>query len=316
MKGKKILVAGGTGLVGTNLTRCLVDLGAVVTSSFRTRQPDRLQQYYRRYDFTRFEDCLKATAGREYVFLCAVQASGIQGMKTNPSTPLLPNLQIHAGMLEACAQNHVPKVLWISSSTVYQEAFYPIREVQLDLNQPTCRVYQAMGWFYRYVEQLCRLYHDQLGLKIGILRTTSIYGPYDQFDDQKSHVIPALIKRALNRETPFVVWGNGHTVRDFIYVDDLIDAMLQIVQGELTCEPLNVPDGRPMTVREAVAAILDVAGHAVTPVYDAAKPAAIPYRTLDMTKYMALYGKPKRTPFKEGIRQTMEWYQALKKGAA
>ena len=92
--------------------------------------------------------------------------------------------------------------------------------------------------------------------------------------------------------------------------------MLQIIPGELTCEPLNVPDGRPMTVREAVAAIMEVAGHAVTPVYDAAKPAAIPYRALDMTKYMALYGTPKRTPFKEGIRKTMEWYQAVKKGAA
>ena len=108
----------------------------------------------------------------------------------------MPNLDIHAGLLEACSQNGVEKVVWVSSSTVYQEAFYPIREEQLDLNKPPYKLYLGVGGVYRYLEQLAQCYYQQRGLQVGIIRTANIYGPYDHFDDIKSHVIPALIKRA------------------------------------------------------------------------------------------------------------------------
>jgi len=309
LKGKKVLVAGGAGLLGCSLTKHLISHGISVESTYFSRTPPKgLEAHYRQYDFTKFEDCLSATSGKDCVVIFAVQASGVSGMKKSPTTSIMPNLQIHAGLLEACSQNGVEKVVWVSSSTVYQEAFYPIREDQLDLNEPPYKLYLGVGWVYRYLEQLAQCYYLQRGLQVGIIRTANIYGPYDHFDDIKSHVIPALIKRALNKEDPFVVWGNGYTTRDFIYVDDLAVGVIKVLDKYCIADPINISSGDPVNVRELVDVILKTCGHSTTPHYDPTKPTAVPYRVLDNTKFDTLLGKIERTSIEEGIRKTVEWY--------
>jgi len=309
LQGKKILVTGGGGLLGTSLTKRMIGLGLSVTSTYYSRLPaETLKANYEQYDFTKYKDCLEATKGQNYVIICAVQASGVAGVRQSPTATILPNLDIHAGLLEACCENGIEKAVWISSSTVYQEAFYPIREDQLDLNQPTYELYQGIGWVYRYLEELARCYYDKHGLNIGVIRTTSIYGPYDRFDDQKSHVIPALIKRALSKEEPFVVWGNGQTVRDFIYVDDLVEGVLNILIGECNADPVNISNGIPTSIRELVDVVLKICKHTVKPKFDPTKPTAVPYRVLDNTKCNTLFGTINKTPLEKGIFKTVEWY--------
>jgi GDP-L-fucose synthase len=307
----KVLVTGGAGLLGTSLTLKLKALGMDVMSTYFTRPPsEELAPLYKRYDLSKYEDCLAATKGQDYVVIGAVQATGVKGMSHSPTASILPNLQIHAGMFEACSQNGVKKVVWVSSSTVYQEAFYPIREDQLDLNQPPYGLYQGIGWVYRYLEQLAECYSDKCGLQVGIIRTASIYGPFDRFDDERSHVIPALIKRALQRETPFVVWGGGETVRDFVYVDDLAEAVVKLLGSDCTIDPVNFSSGRPVTIGELVDTVLEICGHPVEPHYDSTKPTAVPYRALDNTKFDTLLGRIERTPLEDGIAKTIEWYKS------
>lgn len=310
IKGKNVLVAGGTGLVGAHLTKRLKEEGAHVRATYFSRKPSFFPDIYERYDFTELEDCLKATKDIDFVFICAAQTFGAKIMKENPTALVLPNLRIHSGLLEACYINQVERILFISSSTVYQEAFYPIREDELDLNKPAYDLYLGVGWMHRYMEQLAQFYHKVYGMKIGIVRPTNIYGPYDTFDDDKSHVLPALIKRALKKENPYIVWGDGYTVRDFIYVDDFVSDLLDVLARYCVCDPLNVSSGTAMNIREAVKAILEVCGHSVTPQYDETKPNAIPYRMLDGTKFASLFGEKKKTPFKEGIQKTVEWYRS------
>lgn len=312
MREKKVLVTGGAGLLGVSLTRYLASEDLAFQSTYFSREPpEQLKAHYKKYDFTKYEDCLAATNWQNYVIICAVQASGVTGMTQSPTTSILPNLRIHAGLLEACSQNGVERVVWVSSSTVYQEAFYPIREDELDLNQPTHELYQGIGWIYRYLEQLAKCYNQKHGLEVGIIRTTNIYGQYDHFDDEKSHVIPALIKKALRKEDPFVVWGDGKTVRDFIYVDDLADGVFRVLKGYCKAEPINISGGVPITISELVEVILDICDHHVTPQYDPSKPTAVPYRVLDNTKCDTLLGKIKKTSLQEGIKKTVEWYTSL-----
>lgn len=308
VKGKSILVAGGTGLVGSNLTRRFITIGADVLSTYFSKEPVFFKQQYKKFDFTRFEDCVEATSGIDYVIICAAQVFGAKIMKENPTASVLPNLKINAGLLEACSLNNVEKVVFISSSTVYQEAYYPIMEDQLDLNKPPYDLYFGVGWVNRYIEQLAKFYVKKYDLKIGIVRPTNIYGPYDKFDDEKSHVIPALIKLALKKETPYVVWGEGYTVRDFIYVEDFVDDILNILNRYCVCDPINIGSGEALSVRTAAKTILDVCGHNVTPEYDETKPGAIPYRMLSTTKYESIFGKRKRVSFIEGIKKTVDWY--------
>lgn len=311
LRGKNILVAGGTGLIGAGLVSRLKKEGANVRATYFSRKPAFFPEVFERYDFTELESCVAATRGMEAVFICAAQTFGAKMMKEHPTALVLPNLRINSGLLEACRLNKVEKIVFISSSTVYQEAFYPIREEELDLNRPTYELYWGVGGMKRYIEQLALFYHKVYGMKIGIVRPTNIYGPHDKFDDDKSHVLPALIKRALKKEDPYVVWGDGHTVRDFIYVDDFVDDLLDILNRYCACDPLNVSSGTSITIREAVKVILEACGHRITPQYDETKPNAIPYRMLNTIKFEAIFGKKKKTPFEEGIQKTVAWYRSL-----
>ena len=296
-------------MLGMSLTRHLISHGMSVQSTyFSSKPPSHLKSHFVRYDFTRFEDCLAATKEQDYVIISAVQASGVAGVRQSPTASILPNLQIHAGLLEACCQNRVEKVVLISSSSVYQEAFYPIREDQIDLNQPPYELYQGIGWVYRYLEQLAKCYYDKRGLQIGVIRTSNIYGPYDRFDDEKSHVIPALIKRALAKEDPFVVWGNGDSIRDFVYVEDLAEGVFKVLERYCIADPINISNGTPVNIKELVRVILDISDHRVIPQYDPVKPTAVPYRVLDNTKADTLLGKIDKTPLEKGIQKTVEWY--------
>ena len=157
-------------------------------------------------------------------------------------------------------------------------------------------MYQGIGWVYRYIEQLAKCYYDKKSLEIAVIRTSNIYGPYDRFDNDKSHVIPALIKRASETNKQLVVWGNGQEVRDFIYVDDLIKAILKMVNYPLDAEPINVSNGIPVKICELVQVILSETGNSFDVIYDIDKPTSIPYRVLDNTKYESIYGTFKRIP--------------------
>jgi len=309
MKGRNVLVAGGTGLIGANLTTRLKELGAVVRATFFSQPPPFHPELYRRCDFTLLEECIEATKDMDDVFICAAQTFGAKMMKESPTALVLPNLKINSGLLEACRVNRVQRILFISSSTVYQEADYPIREDELDLNKPTHDLYLGVGGMKRYIEQLAKFYAKRYDMKIAVVRPTNIYGPHDKFDDDKSHVLPALIKRALRKENPYIVWGTGNTVRDFIYVDDFVTNLIEILERYCVCDPVNVSSGTSITIREAVRVILKACDHTVVPQYDPAQPDAIPYRMLSLLKFEALFGKRTRTSFEDGIRATVEWYR-------
>lgn len=310
VKDRRILVAGGTGLIGTNMTQSLVKLGAQVSSTYYSKKPKAaLESLYTRRDFSDFNDCLEATKDVQDLIICAAQIFGAQMMKENPTAALLPNLQINAGLFEAAARNGVERVVFISSSTVYQEADYAIRENELDLNQAPFHLYQGVGWLNRYMEEMIRFYHSTKRFKAGIVRPTAVYGPHDQFADGKSHIIPANIKRALSPESPYVVWGDGTPVRDFVFVDDVVESILLVLTRHCEAEAINVGSGEPITIGDAVKTILDICGNKTPVQYDPNKPSSLPFRAINTERHDALFKATKRTSFREGIRQTVQWYQ-------
>lgn len=297
-------------MVGSNLCQRLKGLRTNLLSTYFSKEPSFLEEYYKRFDFTQFEDCIKATKDMDYVFVCAAQTSGAKMMKEDPAAQILPNLKINAGLLEACRRNCVKKVMLISSSTVYQEADYPISEDQLDLNKSPYELYFGVGWMNRYIEQLAKFYKKAYGIEIGIVRPTNIYGPYDNFDETKSNVLPALIRRALKKEDPYIVWGSPDTVRDFIYVDDFIDDFLDVFSKRNIYESLNIASGEGTKIKDAVRIILDACNHNARFEFDQSKPTSISYRMLSTSKFESIFGKKKRTSLRRGIEKTIDWYKS------
>lgn len=306
-----ILIAGGTGLIGANLTRHLAGMGLAPTG---TRHSSTRPEFAALpcFDFTRFNDCLEATAERDAMVISAAISYGAAQNKANPTQATLPNLKIIGGLLEAAAQNNVKKVVLLSSSTVYQSADYPIREDQLDLSLPVHTAYQTVGNMYRYLEQLAMSYADIYGQSIYILRPTSVYGPYDCFDPQKSNVVPALIRRACMGESPFSVWGSPDVVRDFIYVEDVVrDIATCLLTDDIPAQiPFNISSGTPVTIGQTVEMVLKACDHDVEILFDTSKPTTIPYRAVDDTRYRKYFGNAPRTPLLDGLQKTRDWYQS------
>ena len=312
-RNKKIFIAGGSGLVGTNLLIKLINMSKDVKASYnRNIQNKKYKKYYNKYNVIKYEDCLKATKNKDIVFITAVKGSGILNMKKNFDDNINDNFLIRSNLLKSCVANKVTKVLWISSSTVYQPSKIKIKENDLNLNKDPYDIYLGTGWLYRYLEKLCSFYNLSKKMDIKVIRTSSIYGPYDNFDDKKSHVIPALIKKSLNSQKNLEVWGNPSVVRDFVFVDDLIDAMINFIPKK-TKQILNFSSGSSTSIKLLAKTILKISGTNKKITYKFKNRSSAIYRVLNNNNYNKKIKKLKRTTLEDGLKKTFEWMRKNKK---
>ena len=151
-------------------------------------------------------------------------------------------------------------------------------------------------------------YNKQYGFESTNLIPVNMYGPNDNFNPASSHVIPALINRVLSGEDPFVVWGTPDVVRDFLYVRDVVDGALLVLEKGESMKPYNIGAGSPVTVGDIVNAVLKATGKNPKVEYDETKPTTIPFRMVSTDRINNELGfKPKWT-FEEGIKNTVDWY--------
>ena len=313
-KNKSVLVAGGTGFVGMNLINRLLSLGANVRATIHRKEPvildDRIE--YVRCDLTRMEDCRKVVSDMDYVFLCAANTSGAAVMQATPLVHVTPNIVMNAQMLEAVYFAKVRKFVWISSSAAYPPSGdKPVREDEL-FNGDPYEKYFPVAWMKRYTEILCRMYSEKLTdpMPTVVLRPSNIYGPYDDFEFETSHVMAALIRKVVERHDPLEVWGTGDDVRDLIYIDDFIDAMILATEKTESYNPINIASGRGYSIKEILQMILEVDGYTDANIkFNTSKPSTIPIMLIDITKADTVLGFKAKTGLREGIRRTIEWYK-------
>jgi len=321
-EGKMVLVAGASGLIGGHAVRELLRRGAKVVATVH-RSPPAVEDpriEYRRVDLTKASDCEAAVWGCQFVILAAANTSGAMAMRDNPVAHVTENLLINSQTLEASWRAGVERVLYVSSSTVYPLLDHPRKEDEGFLGDPY-PVYFGVGWMKRYTEKMCAFYQQRFGMKAAIIRPTNVYGPGDKFDPERSHVLPALIRRAVDGEDPLEVWGDGSATRDFIYVSDLVDALLLTLERETTGSPVNIGSGRLTPIRECFDLVLKLTGRRETRVaYAADMPTTIPKQWVDVSRARQILGFEPRVTLEEGLARTIEWYRnqapASRKGPA
>ena len=311
-QGKKVLVTGASGFVGTHLVQKLVALGAQVRGTLYQKPPQREEPSveYLRCDLTKPEDCLRATQGIDFVFMAAANSSGAAVMEKTPLVHLTPNVVMNAHMLAAAYESQVQKFCFISSNTVYPLTDFAVCEE--DTNFEFFEKYFVVGWMKRFSELMCEMYAEKIKVPMStvVVRPGNLYGPFDKYTWKESKVIAALIRRAVERKDPFVVWGDGMDVKDFLYVDDFVDGLLLAFEHAQTYQPLNIASGQPVTIREVLNAILAASGYQNAPVeYDASKPTMIPKRMIQIERIKDLTGWTPQTCLSEGICKTVEWYR-------
>jgi GDP-L-fucose synthase len=302
LSGKRVWVAGHRGMVGSAIVRRLEGEGCEILTVTRGEVDLRRQE--------EVEDWM-ASARPHAVFLAAATVGGILANDTRPAEFLYDNLAIETNILHASRRAKVEKLLFLGSSCIYPRlAPQPMREEAL-LTGPL----EPTNQWYAVAKiagiKLAEAYRRQYGADFISAMPSNLYGPGDNFDLEASHVVPALIAKAhaaKERGADAVeVWGTGTPRREFLYVDDLADALVFLMRRYSGEEHVNVGTGTDVTIRELAELIAKVVGFQGRMRFDPAKPDGTPRKLLDVSKLTRM-GWAATTPLEEGLRRSYRWF--------
>lgn len=299
----RVYVAGHNGLVGGAVLRRLEAEGFTNVITRSSRELDLRDQAAVRAFF--------AQERPEFVFLAAAKVGGILANSTYPAQFLYDNLMIAANVINAAHESGVRKLLNLGSSCIYPRmAPQPLREEAL-LTGPLEETNRAYAVAKIAAIELCDHYRTQYGADFISGMPTNLYGPGDNFDLKGSHVLPALMRKMVEAKeagaATVEVWGSGTPLREFLFVEDLADACLFLMEQVSEPGPINVGTGVDLTIRELAELIADVVGFTGELVFDASKPDGTPRKLMDVSR-LADLGWSARTDLRSGVQQTYDWF--------
>lgn len=314
--GKRVVVTGGTGFIGSHVVEQLLALGARVAVPSRGGgrvSPLRAEVELRRADLTDGEGCRAALEGAQVVMHLAADVAGLAYNMTHPASIFDANMRMGLSVLGTCRELAVERVLVCSSACVYPRFCTiptPEEDGFKDEPEPTNSGY---GWSKRMLEYLGTQYAKEYGMSVAIGRPYNAYGPRDTFDPERSHVIPALIRKAVEASDGVVkVWGDGSASRSFVYVDDFARGLIEVAARHPQADPVNIGADEETTIGDIARLIAGlVTGRTGRPLrleFDASAPAGQPRRHCDTTKAERLLGFTARVSLAEGMARTIDWY--------
>ncbi len=310
---KTVLVTGGAGFIGTNLILKLLETGAKIRATIHKKNPQikNSKIEFIKTDLTKPSECKKVAEGIDLVFMCAAITSGAAVIEKTPLVHVTPNVIMNALMLEASFKAGVKKFLFISSNTVYPLTNYAVKED--DVNYSLYEKYFPVGWMKVFTEKMCEMYATKIrnSMTTIIVRPGNVYGPYDDFEWESSHVIPALIRKVVEKHNPLEVWGDGKDIKDFIFVEDLVEGLILAMEKINQFDQINLGGGKPITIRQVLKAILRAADFKNSNIiFNTSKPTMIPIRLINISKAKKVLGFVPKISLEEGIKKTVQWYKS------
>jgi len=311
------LVAGSAGLMGTTALLRLKEQEGVIAhgiyyDTMPTIKADNI--FYTQADLTSLERCKEIMEGIDVVFMFAGILSTAPMLAKDPICHINRNLAMNANMLEAAYLAGVKKFVWLGSTTGFPEQDDVLYEEDILKGQPPDH-YFAVGWMSRYTEILCRIYATRLprSMTTIVLRPTTIYGEYETFDEEKSHVLPALVKRIVDREKPVKIWGNAKIKRDLIYSDDVFDACLLALEKSEGYASYNIGFGKEYRILDIadIIAVIDCYDDAEFN-WDPSKPSSIKGRKIGFDRARQDLGFFPKTTLEGGIAKVIDAYKEIK----
>ena len=305
----RILVTGGAGF-----------LGSFVVEKLKARgYRDIIIPRQREYDLTHEADVERLYLGHrpDVVLHLAAEVGGIGANQDNPGRFFFANAAMGLHLIEGARKHNLKKFVQVGTICAYPK-FTPVPFKEADLwNGYPEETNAPYGVAKKALLVMCQSYRQQYGLDAIYLLPVNLYGPGDNFDPRSSHVIPALIRKCVEArdrgDKEIIAWGTGSASREFLYVEDCAQGILLAMEKYDSPEPLNLGNGREITIRDLTHLIAKLCRFEGRIAWDPSKPDGQPRRCLDITAARDKLGFVASTPFEEGLKKTIEWYEANRK---
>jgi GDP-L-fucose synthase len=305
-KGKKVVLTGGAGFLGRHVLERLEAHGASKERVFIPRSKE--------FDLRNWETCMEVTKDADLVIHLAARVGGIGFNRRSPGSLFFDNAMMCIQMMEAARLNRVGKYVTLATVCSYPK-FTPVPFKEEDIwdgyPEETNAPY-GIAKKTQFVQ--ADAYRRQYGLNAIVLVPVNLYGPWDNFDLEDSHVIPALVRKMVEarrqNQKQVEVWGTGRASREFLYVEDAAEAIVLASERYDSSEPVNIGTGKEISIKELAETIAELAGYEGELVWDASKPDGQPRRCLDVSKAKERFGFEAKVPFRTGLKKTIEWFEA------
>lgn len=308
MKSKKIYIAGHKGMVGSAVWRALEARGYKNVLGCSKQDLDLRNQYQVNHFFQKEQP--------EIVIDAAALVGGIMANKNNPYPFIMDNLQIQMNLMDAAHKNNVEKFIFLGSSCIYpKHAPQPLKEEYL-LTAPL----EPTNEWYAIAKiagvKTMEAIRKQYGKDFVSLMPTNLYGIKDNFDLQTSHVLPAMIRKFHEAKEksektgisePVELWGTGNPKREFLFVDDLAEAIIFVMENKLEESLYNVGSGEDLSLKEVALRVQKIIGHQGEIIWDTSKPDGTPRKVMEVSKLKKMGWSPKIT-LEQGIEETYQWF--------
>ena len=311
---KKIIVFGATGFIGRNIIDKLEKNKNVELygTYFNTKPSQKLKKKNVKLINIDLTDKIKVNnilKGKDIVIQAAAVTTGIQDVIKRPYVHVTDNAVMNSLIFRSSFKNHIKHVIFFSCTTMYPNIKRAVKED--DFNAKIEDKYFGVGWTKVYIEKMCEFYSRISKTKFTAIRHSNIYGPHDKYDLQRSHVLGATITKVMqSKKSSFEVWGDGKEQRDLLYVSDLVDFVVKIInQQKKPFELVNLGSGTGISIKDLVLKIIKLSDKKLSIIYNNSKPTIKFNLKVNTSKVRKLYNWSPKVSLDKGILKTLVWYK-------
>ena len=306
----KILILGSTGFIGKNMTEFfLKNKNNKIFATYNKRKPFKDKRIKWIKCDLRKNNLDKLFLGIDIIIQAAATTSGAKIIKKKPYLHVTDNAIMNSRILRSLLNSSVKHFIFFSCTVMYQSSKKALSENDYSESDSIYKNYFGVGWTKVYIEKMCKFYSEISKTKFTIIRHSNVYGPYDKFDLEKSHVFGATITKVMRAKNEIEVWGKGKEARDFLYIDDLCKFVsLAIKKQKNNYEIFNVGSGTAITIKNLVKLIIKISNKKVKINFNINKPTLNTSVHLNCHKAKKYLNWAPKTSINTGIKKTIRWW--------